>query len=322
MRLPLVSAPPRGFTSFADAPVCTDLERLEADVAVLGAPYGIPYGMGQCRSFGAPDYLREHSLRFARVRKGACALDTDRAPFAFAALRLVDCGNIVGDPLDVPGTVARTTEAVRAILARGALPVVLGGDDAIPIPVARAYESCGPIVVIQIDEHLDYAEDVGGVREGYSSPMRRISEMPWVERVIQIGLHGFAPEDQWRAAGAAGHLLITEGEVHRQGIPWVLEQVPAGARYLVTCDFDGLDPAVCPAVSHPEPGGLTWPETLDLYTGLASRGQIVGLDFAEFVPAHDLHGHGGHAAARLILDTLHAMQQAGRLPLPGRPRPA
>jgi agmatinase len=309
--LPLTQIPETGFTSFVDAPVCRDLNRLDADVAVLGVPYGIPYEMGQCRSFGAPAYIREKSLRYRRVHQRCHALDKDGAEFRFADFRLVDCGDVPGDPLDFRGAVDRATAAVGTILAKDAVPVVIGGDDAIPIPVVRAYRDFGPIVVLQIDEHLDFSDGTNGVTEGYSSPMRRISEMPWVTQIVQVGLHGFGPAGQMAAATAAGNLLITEREVHESGIAAILDKLPA-ADYFITLDFDGLDPAVCPAVSHPEPGGLTYAETVDLLGGLTTKGRIVGMDFAEFVPDHDIHGWGGHAAARLILDILHAMQQAGQ----------
>ena len=310
--LPLTHFPDSGFTSFLNAPLCRDLDALEADVAVLGVPYGMPYEMGQCRSFGAPGYIREKSLRYQRTHRLCHAMDTDREVFDLPGVRLVDCGDVPGDPLDFPGAVRRATDAVRAILRRGAVPVVLGGDDAIPIPVARAYEDFGPIVVLQIDEHMDFSQGRDGVSEGYSSPMRRIGEMPWVDQVFQVGLHGFCPADQVREAKAAGHVLITEREVHEQGVAAVVDRLPSGADFFITLDFDGLDPSVCPAVSHPEPGGLTYAEAVDLFGGMASKGRIVGMDFAEFVPAHDIHGWGGHAAARMILDTVHAMNQAGQ----------
>lgn len=310
--LPLTQVPATGFTSFINAPVCADVKALEADVAILGVPYGIPYEMGQCRSFTAPAYLREKSLRFARVWEMCHALDTDGQIFDINHVRIVDCGDVPGDPMDFPGAVDRATAAVRTVLSRGAVPVVLGGDDAIPIPVVRAYEGVGPIVVVQIDEHLDFRDECGGVREGYSSPIRRISEMSWVEQIVQVGLHGFTPAAQLQAASAAGNILITEREVHQRGVRAVLDLIPDDRDFFITLDVDGLDPAVCPAVSHPEPGGLTFAETVDLLGGLTTKGRIAGMDFTEFVPAHDIHGHGGHAVARLILDLIHAMAQAGQ----------
>lgn len=315
MPLPLTSIPTRGFTSFIDAPVHTDLATLEADIAVLGVPCGIPYTLGQSRSMGAPAYLRGKSMRFRGTLGLKHSFDFDGPVLGGRDVRVVDCGDVVGDPLDVRGTVERATEAVRTILARGAVPIVFGGDDAVPIPVVRAYEDFGPIVVVQIDQHLDFKDEVNGVRDGYSSPMRRISEMEWVSQIVQLAQHGTgsATTEDVEAAEAAGNTIITEREIHEQGIPAVLERIPQGADYFITIDIDGLDPSVCPAASHPEPGGLTFLEALDLLRGLATQGRVVGMDIVELVPDHDLNGLGGHAVGRLVLNLINAMVRSGQL---------
>jgi len=78
---------------------------------------------------------------------------------------------------DFQDHVRRAEQAVRKILKAGALPMILGGDHAIPIPVLRAYEGRGPITLVQIDAHIDWRDDFNGVRDGLSSPIRRASEM-------------------------------------------------------------------------------------------------------------------------------------------------
>ena len=310
--LPMVSVPDSGFTSFLGAPVNTDLDSIEADVAIVGVPYGIPYRMGQVRSAGAPGYIRQKSLRFLRAMKPCCAFDCGSAPVDLGGIRIVDCGDVPADPMDIRGAVQRTTDVITRLLERGVTPIVFGGDDAIPIPVIRGYKENGPIVVIQIDEHLDFSDETEGVREGYSNPMRRVSEMDWVKQTVQIGLHGFGSAEQVKAAQEAGNILITERNVHDQGVKSILNKIPSGEDYFLTVDFDGLDPTICPAVSHPEPGGLTYNETNDLLRGLAGKGRVVGMDFVEMVPDHDLHGLGGHTTGRLIINLLHAMIESGQ----------
>ncbi len=307
---PLCEAPGKDFVSFLDVPVDTDIDNLVADAAILGVPYGIPYAVGQGRSASAPDYIRKKSHRFMRATGNARNLDRDCREVNLSNIIIADCGNVFTDPANIHGSIAGVTEAVKKILRKNAVPIVFGGDDAIPIPVIRAYEEFGPIVVIQIDEHLDFADEINGVREGYSSPMRRVSEMPWVKQTVQIGLHGFTCAKQFATATDAGNILITENEVHDRGIDAILEQIPSGENYFITVDFDGLDPAVFPAVSHPEPGGLNYHETRDLLSGLAKKGRIAGIDFAEMVPDHDLNGLSGHTVGRLVVNMLHAMIEA------------
>lgn len=310
--LPLACLPQTPFKSFLDAPAHPDIETLEADVAVLGVPWAVPYAMGQCRSATAPAYLREKSGRVMRATKPGINFDRGSRPVDLSRIRIADCGDVPADPMDVRGAVDRATAAVAGVLDRGAVPIVFGGDDAVPIPVIRAYRQHGPIVVLQIDEHMDWADDVRGVTEGYSSPMRRVSEMDWVQQTVQVGLHSFGPAEQVRAATAAGTILVTENEVHEQGVAAVLDRLPDDVNYFITVDVDGLDTLACPAVSHPEPGGLTFRETIDLLCGLSAKGRIAGMDLVEFVPEHDLHGLGGYTVCRIITNLLHAMVDNGQ----------
>jgi agmatinase len=213
--------------------------------------------------------------------------------------RLVDAGDVPGDEADGPGNSRRTSAAVAAILERGAVPICIGGDDSVPIPILRAFEGRGPITVLQVDAHLDFRDEVDGLREGYSSPMRRASEMGHVERIIQVGLRGVgsaraADVDDARAAGT---LLVMARELRERGVPWLLEQVPADASVFVSFDCDGLDPSVMPAVSASAPGGLGYREARDVLGGLGTR--LVGAAFTEYAPALDTNELSGLVVTRL-----------------------
>lgn len=308
---PLTCFPESGFKSFLGVPAQADLENLDADAAVLGVPYAVPYAMGQVRSAVAPAYLRAHSSRVMRAMRPGINFERGKRPIDLSALKIVDCGDVPADPMDLRGAVRRAEAAVKAIAGAGAVPIVFGGDDAVPIPVARGLRDTGPLTVVQIDQHLDWADEREGVREGFSSPMRRISEMPWIKQCVQIGLHSYGPAEQFEAARAAGNLLITEEEVHRRGIASILDELPGGD-YFVTIDLDGFDAGFMPAVSNPEPGGLTYAEGRDLLCGLAGKGRISAMAWLEMVPDHDLHGLSGYAVCRLITNLLHAMQEAGQ----------
>lgn len=307
---PLFETVNRKFTSFLNVDVCQDLDSTDAKVAFVGVPYGIPYEMAQCRSACAPDYIREKSLRFIRSMSDAHNFDWDLREFNLSKLPMIDCGNIYGDPMDFRATVDRATAAIAKMLDKGIFPVVFGGDDAIPIPVIRACKDHGPVTVIQIDEHLDFADERYGVKEGFSNPMRRASEMPWVKQIIHLGIHGYGCQEQVAATLAAGNKIITDREFHQHGTDSVLSQIPDDENYFITVDFDGLDPVCFPAVSNPEPGGMTFEQTNELFRGLAKKGKILGIDFAEMVPEHDLNGISGYCVGRLVVNLLHAVFQA------------
>lgn len=304
--------PPHG--GFAGVEIEMDLGRLDADAAILGVPHGWPYprpgATAGCAA--APAAVRHRSQRLAGFR-GHWDFDLDGPMLPLAdGPRIVDAGDVPGDAADGAGNSRRTTDAVRAILERDAVPICIGGDDSVSIPVLRACAGRGPITVMQIDAHLDFRDEVEGVREGYSSPMRRASEMEHVERIVQVGLRGVGsarPTDV-DDARAAGNLLVTAGELRGRGVPWLLDRLPADASVFLSFDYDGLDPSVFPAVSAVAPGGLSYDEAWNVVTGLGPR--IVGAAFTEFVPDMDPDHRSATAAVRLVIGAISAV----------RPRPA
>jgi agmatinase len=313
MSLPLTQ-PPAGDT-FLGVPFVDDLDSLEADIAVLGIPYGVPYGMEGVTggSSTAPAAIRAKSGGAAGYRTlNHYDFDFGGPVLAGRNLRIVDCGDVPADPLDIPGNALRATEAVRAILERGALPIILGGDDSIPIPFFRAYEGRGPLTLIQIDAHLDFRDELDGVREGYSSPIRRASEMPWIERIVQIGLRGVGSARASDVADAEehGNVLIRARDVHDGGVAAVMERIAGNGPFLITIDFDGLDPAVAPGVGAPVPGGLTFDQAAGILRALAERGPIAGLDLVEYVPANDLNGITALAGIRLTMNLIGAIARS------------
>jgi agmatinase len=296
-RLPTVRTvdPQAGFLG---VPVETDLARVAAEFAVLGVPYGWPYPRAGATTgcADAPAAVRRRSQRMARF---VDHWDFDLGgPMRLA--RVIDAGDVPGDPSDGPGNARRTTEAVSAILDRGAVPICIGGDDSVPIPILRAYEARGPITVLQVDAHLDFRDEVDGVREGYSSPMRRASEMAHVERTIQVGLRGVgsARATDVEDARAAGNLLVTAQELRERGVPWLVEQLPFDASVFLSFDCDGLDPAVMPAVSAPAPGGLRYDEAWDLLAGIGPR--LAGAALTEYVPDLDVNDIGALLVTRMV----------------------
>jgi agmatinase len=299
VRLGVRLTPPE--SGFLGARVETDLDALDADLVVVGVPHGWPYprpgSTAGCAE--APAAVRARSQRLARFR-GHWDFDLDGPMLPVDGPRLVDAGDVPGEPGDGPGNARRTEEAVREILGRGAVPICIGGDDSVPIPILRAYAERGPITVLQVDAHLDYRDEVDGVREGYSSPMRRASEMPHVARIVHVGLRGVgsARAGDVEDSRAAGNLLVTARELRDRGVPWLRAQLPPDASVFVAFDVDGLDPSVVPAVSAAAPGGLSYAEACDLLAGIGPR--VLGAAITELVPAMDVNGLSALVVARLI----------------------
>jgi agmatinase len=287
-----------GEPGFLGAPIEPDVARLTSEVAILGVPHGWPYprpgSTAGCAE--APAAVRRRSARLGRfVDHWDFDLDGPMRPRPFA-----DLGDVPGAPDDGPGNSRRIRDTVAAILERGAIPICIGGDDSVPIPLLAAYEGRGALVVLQVDAHLDFRDEVQGVRDGYSSPMRRASEMAHVRRIVQVGLRGVgsARASDVDDARAAGNLLVTARELRARCVPWLLEQLDPDASVVVSFDCDGLDPAIMPAVSAPAAGGLSYDEAWDLLRGIRSR--LAGAVFTEYVPALDVNEIGALTVARLI----------------------
>ena len=307
---------PTGFQSFLGAPRAPDLDRLESDIAVIGIPYGVPYRTDSytyaADSAAMARVVRAYTNHFET--HDHYDFDLGGPLFDGRTVRLVDCGDVPHDPLDLPGSSRRATEACRRIVASGALPIMIGGDDSAPIPFFRAYEGKGPVTLVQIDSHIDWRHDIGGITEGYSSTMRRASEMPWFTRMVQIGQRGVGSARSQEVADARAHgvRLIGARDVHAHGAGWVVDQI-AGERFLVTIDCDGLDPSVIPAVNAPNPGGLTFHQAIDILHGLARKGRIVGFDIVELAPRLDADGISAMTVGRIVLNLIGAVVRNGQL---------
>ncbi|MBV8911081.1 MAG: arginase family protein [Gammaproteobacteria bacterium] len=298
-----MTPPASGFLSARVVP----LEAVTGRFAVLGISHGIPYSIA---NFGAsvgsaPHAIRERSRRFGRMLTHhdfdlGRPLDADGTP------PLVDCGDVAADPNDIRGSAARATAAVRQILGAGAMLKELGGDDSITALVIAAFAEHGPLSVLQIDAHIDYRDEVDGVRDGYSSPMRRAAEMEWVERIVHCGIRGVgsARAQDVRDTLSRGNRIFTARDVRARGVESVLAEFPVAGRYYIAFDCDGVDPSVMPGTSAPLPGGLSYDEAAGLLTGLAMRGTVAGVSFAEYYPSLDLNGITALAITRLIVNLL------------------
>lgn len=298
-----------GHQTFLYADACEDLDRLNADIAFLGIPYGSPYSMADVANDQslAPDAIRQVTDRAARSLE-RYDFDLDGPIYDDRDVRLVDCGNVPGNMHDFSEHVDRAERAVRKILAAGALPLVAGGDHAVPIPVLRALDQQDPITLIQIDAHIDWRQDVNGETQGLSSTIRRASEFDHVGEIFQIGLRssGSARIEEVEAARAYGAHLITAYELHEAGMEAILKRIPEGGHYYLTIDADGLDPSIMPAVAGPAPGGVTFSQARTLIHGLARKGRIAGMDIVEITPSSDLNRISLITAARLFVNMIGA----------------
>ncbi|MEL6516438.1 MAG: arginase family protein [Pseudomonadota bacterium] len=271
-----------------------------ADIAVLGADTATPYASVGPYCAGGPAAIRAGALTFS---EGTDRMNFDLGgPVLPAGVTAVDLGDVAVDTADAPGNRAAIRAAVAGVRQAGAVPIVLGGDDSVPIPMLEALAGDGPITVLQVDAHIDWRDSVAGERWGLSSTMRRASEMDHVERIVQVGVRGMgsAGAQEYSDALDWGAEFVFGREIARDGVQRAIEAVPKGARVAIAFDCDALDPAAMPAVIGRTAGGLSYAQALDLIEGVAARAEIVAFDLVEFMPARDVDDIGAMTAAQLV----------------------
>ncbi len=313
MQLPLTIPPKQGHKTLLYATPAMDLDALDAHIAVLGIPFGSPYTIEEVTNdqTNAPTAVRQASDRVIRSPE-RWDFDVGGPLFDGRDIKFADCGDVRGDPRDLSGHYERAEQAVRKILSAHALPIIIGGDHGVTIPALRAYSGRGPITLVHIDAHLDWRDDVNGVKDGYSSPIRRASEMEHIGEIYQIGLRaqGSARAEEVEAAMAYGAHLINAYELHDVGMDAILDRIPDGGRYYLTIDADGMDPTIMPAVYGPAPGGVTFHQARKLIHGLVKKGRVVGMDIVEITPKLDVNRITSITAGRLIVNLIGAAVRA------------
>jgi agmatinase len=273
----------------------------QADVVLFGASDATPWQPGlRSHAADAPLAIRAATERSA---EDLSRWDFDQdGPLLPSELTIFDIGDLATDPGNPEGNRSLIASTTNSIVSVGAVPVLLGGDDSVPIPFFGGFEKYGPVTILQVDAHLDWRDERAGLKHTFSSTMRRAAEMPWVERIIQVGLRGIGGSRATDLADARawGAEIVTAAMIRQNGIRQVLELIPFNARCIVTLDCDGLDPSVIPGVLVPQPGGLSYLEAVELFHGLSRRARIIGFDLVELMPSSDVRGLGVLAAARIV----------------------
>jgi arginase len=256
------------------------------DIAILGVPYD-----------GKSSYLKGSSKGPQAIR----AASTSKAINAWTelginledAVTLVDLGDVdvAGDFTEI---FTRVEERVWEILERDVIPVVLGGDHSISLPVVRAMARKHPILdILHFDAHPDLYEKLHGDRFSHACPFARILDEGLAENLVQVGIRASTGPHREKAA-AFDVRTITMKDWQDD-----LKLVFSNPLY-ISFDADVLDPAFAPGVSHHEPGGLSTRQVINLLHGMEA--DIVGMDVVEVNPDKDISGITAAAAVKIITE--------------------
>lgn len=293
-----------GISTFGKRPYVADWGAIDADVAVLGAPFDFGTQFRAGARFG-PRAVREASTLFSFGHAGAYDHEDD-CTYLGSEVRIVDIGDADIVHTDTETSHANIEAGVRAILKAGALPVVIGGDHSVNIPCIRAFHDQGPIHILQIDAHLDFVDVRHGVRHGHGNPMRRAAEKEYVTGITALGIRNVSStaKDGYDAARAMGDDILSVRQVRKLGLEGVLARIPKGARIYVTIDIDGFCPSIAPGTGTPSHGGFLYYEVLEILQGVARGHEIVGIDLVEVAPDYDPTQSTAILAAQVLLNFL------------------
>jgi agmatinase len=294
-----------GICTFGKYPYVEDWNAIDADAAILGAPFDFGAQWRSGARMG-PRAIREASTLFSFGHAGAYDFEDDITYLDPEKVSIVDLGDADIIHTDTMQSHANIEYGVRKILEAGALPVVLGGDHSVNIPCINAFDDQEPIHVVQIDAHLDFVDERHGVRYGHGNPMRRAAEKPYVTGLTQIGIRNVSStaKDGYDAARAMGSDIQSVRHVRKMGTEALIARIPQGERYYLTIDIDAFDPSIAPGTGTPSHGGFLYYEVLEIIDALAQHGDIVGLDLVEVAPDYDTTGCTSILAAQLLMNTI------------------
>ena len=267
---------------------------------------GVPMDIGTSNRSGTrfgPRQIRAESsmLRPYNMATGAAPFDS---------FQVADIGDVATNTFDLKKSVDLIEQAFDRILAENCVPLSLGGDHTMTLPILRAMaKKHGPVALVHIDAHADINDEMFGEKIAHGTPFRRAVEENLLacDKVYQIGLRGtgYSPEDfQWPRD--QGFTVIPAEECWGRSMTPVMEQVRAKIGdhpAYVTYDIDSLDPAFAPGTGTVEIGGLTIWQALEIIRGCHGL-NIVGGDLVEVSPPYDTTGNTALIGANLLYEML------------------
>ncbi|WP_299692602.1 agmatinase [uncultured Tateyamaria sp.] len=286
--------------TFMRLPSAADLSGL--DVAVLGVPMDIGTSWRSGTRFG-PKQVRNESamIRPYNIQTGAAPFDS---------LQVADIGDLAINTFSLSDSLRIITESYGAILNHPVVPVAIGGDHSITLPILRAVAAKhGPLALVHVDAHADVNDEMFGERETHGTVFRRAYEEGLINpsKTYQIGLRGtgYSAEDFTEAAGW-GFQQFLAPELWGRDLGQIGAEIRRDIGDLptyISYDIDSLDPAFAPGTGTPEIGGLTTAQAMQLIRSLRGL-NVVGCDMVEVSPPYDTSGNTGLVAANLMFEML------------------
>ena len=294
-----------GICTFGKYPYLENWDKIDADVAVLGAPFDSGSQFRSGARMG-PRGIREASTLFSFGHGGAYDHEDNITYLPSDTTKVVDLGDADIIHTDTVKSHENIKYGVKKILKAKAIPIVLGGDHSINIPCIEAFEKEKEFHLIQIDAHLDFVDERHGVRYGHGNPMRRASEKKYVTGMTQIGIRNVSStaKDGYEDARLRGSSIFSVRQFRNLGLNKILEAIPKNKRYYITIDIDAFDPSIAAGTGTPSHGGFYYYEILELLDAIIQQGEVIGMDLVEVAPDYDLSFSTSTLAAQLLMNAI------------------
>jgi guanidinobutyrase len=267
---------------------------------------GIPLDIGSSNRVGArhaPRSIRAESCMIRPYNMG-----TGAAPFE--NIQIADIGDIAINSFNLLKSVDIIEQEFDKILRHNCIPLTLGGDHTVTLPILKAIaKKYGPVGLVHVDAHTDVNDEMFGEKIAHGTIFRRAFEENLIAGncVFQIGVRGsgYAAEDFDWGRNQGFRVVQAEECWHKSLAPLMEEirqQIGDGPVY-ISFDIDGLDPAYAPGTGTVEIGGLTTIQALEIVRGCKGL-NIVGGDLVEVSPPYDTSGNTALIGANLLYEML------------------
>ena len=287
-------------STFFRLPIVKDLSKLDYCFC------GVPWDGGTTNRPGARHGPREVRNASSLVRLYHPV--SLKSPYDM--YNVADVGDCPVNPADLQDSLSKIEIFFKNISKMNTIPISIGGDHLISLPILRGLKKDKAIGIFQFDSHSDTWDSYfGGYKYTHGTPFRRAIEEKLVDptKYVMLGIRGslYDPNDlKW--AQDQGITIITIDEYYEMGLEKCIEKILKileGSDIYFTLDIDGIDPTFAPGTGTPEVGGFNVRETQVIIRALKNL-NFVGGDVVEVSPPFDINNMTSHVAATIAFEML------------------
>ena len=289
--------------TFFRLPVVKDLKDLDYCIC------GVPWDGGTTNRPGARHGPREvrNSSSLIRLYHPVSL----KSPYN--KYNIADIGDCPVNPADLQDSLNKIENYYNEIIKSNVIPLSIGGDHLVSLPILRALAKKGPVALFQFDSHSDTWDSYfGGYKYTHGTPFRRAVEENLIDprKYVMLGIRGslYDPDDmKW--ARDQGITIITIDEYYEMGFKKsmeIVQDILGNTPTYLTFDIDGIDPTYAPGTGTPEVGGFNVREA-QLIIRKLNKINFIGADVVEVSPPFDLNNMTSLVGATVAFEILCTM---------------